>query len=76
MFYRVSASDWAEGPERDANGEWKSWGIEQTVELAKRLRDEGVDLIDTSSGGNWKAQKIPIGPMYQVRPFIQSFFVE
>ncbi|KAF8598334.1 NADH:flavin oxidoreductase/NADH oxidase [Ceratobasidium sp. AG-I] len=66
LFYRVSASDWAEGPERDANGDWRSWGIEQTVELAKRLRDEGVDLVDTSSGGNWKAQKIPIGPMYQV----------
>jgi 2,4-dienoyl-CoA reductase-like NADH-dependent reductase (Old Yellow Enzyme family) len=67
LFFRVSASDWAEGPERDVNGEWKSWGIEQTVELARRLKAEGVDLVDTSSGGNWSAQKIPIGPMYQVR---------
>ncbi|CAE6467531.1 unnamed protein product [Rhizoctonia solani] len=70
LFYRVSASDWAEGPEQDANGEWKSWGIEQTVELAKRLKAEGVDLVDTSSGGNWSAQKIPVGPMYQV-PFAE-----
>ncbi|CUA68386.1 Putative NADPH dehydrogenase C23G7,10c [Rhizoctonia solani] len=70
LFYRVSASDWAEGPEQDATGEWKSWGIEQTVELAKRLKAEGVDLIDTSSGGNWLAQKIAVGPMYQV-PFAE-----
>ncbi|CAE6463736.1 hypothetical protein ACGC1H_005364 [Rhizoctonia solani] len=70
LFYRVSASDWAEGPEQDASGEWKSWGIEQTVELAKRLHAEGVDLVDTSSGGNWQAQKIPVGPMYQV-PFAE-----
>ncbi|CAE7150458.1 unnamed protein product [Rhizoctonia solani] len=73
LFYRVSATDWAEGPEQDASGEWKSWGIEQTVELAKRLKAEGVDLIDTSSGGNWLAQKIPVGPLYQARlvPFAE-----
>ncbi|CAE6449662.1 unnamed protein product [Rhizoctonia solani] len=71
LFYRVSASDWAETPERDANGDWKSWGIEQTIELARRLKEEGVDLVDTSSGGNWSAQKIPVGPMYQV-PFAEN----
>ncbi|CCO32633.1 hypothetical protein BN14_06696 [Rhizoctonia solani AG-1 IB] len=71
LFYRVSASDWAEIPERDANGDWKSWGIEQTIELARRLKEEGVDLVDTSSGGNWSAQKIPVGPMYQV-PFAEN----
>ncbi|CAE6504448.1 unnamed protein product [Rhizoctonia solani] len=70
LFYRVSATDWAEGPEQDESGEWKSWGIEQTVEFAKRLKAEGVDLVDTSSGGNWMAQKIPVGPMYQV-PFAE-----
>lgn len=40
------------------------------MELSKQLRDLGVDLIDTSSGGNWVKQKIPIGPGYQV-PFAE-----
>ena len=68
LFYRLSGSDWAEGPERDeVTGEWRSWGIEQNIELSKRLVKLGVDLVDVSSGGSWKAQKIPVGPMYQVR---------
>ncbi|KAF8713313.1 NADH flavin oxidoreductase, partial [Rhizoctonia solani] len=71
LFYRVSATDWAEVPEQDTNGEWKSWGIKQTIEFARRLHVEGVDLVDTSSGGNWSDQKIPVGPMYQV-PFAES----
>ncbi|KAG9074385.1 hypothetical protein FRC06_010729, partial [Ceratobasidium sp. 370] len=70
LFFRLSATDWAEGPERDENGEWKSWGIEQTVELVKGLKGVGVDVIDTSSGGNWVKQQIPIGPGYQV-PFAE-----
>ncbi|QRV77882.1 NADH:flavin oxidoreductase/NADH oxidase [Ceratobasidium sp. AG-Ba] len=71
LFFRVSATDWAEGPEKDEKtGEWRSWGIEQTVILAKELKKIGVDLIDTSSGGNWVKQKIPIGPGYQV-PFAE-----
>ena len=36
------------------------------TELAARLADRGVDLIDVSSGGNSSAQKIPVGPGYQV----------
>ncbi|ELU42297.1 NADH:flavin oxidoreductase/NADH oxidase [Rhizoctonia solani AG-1 IA] len=71
LFYRVSATDWAEVPEQDTNGEWKSWGIKQTIEFSRRLHVEGVDLVDTSSGGNWSDQKIPVGPMYQV-PFAES----
>jgi len=67
VFVRISAVDWAEGPEKDASGEWKQWGIEQSTILAAELQKvAGIDLIDVSSGGNWSAQKITIGPGYQV----------
>jgi 2,4-dienoyl-CoA reductase-like NADH-dependent reductase (Old Yellow Enzyme family) len=36
------------------------------VELAKLLKQEGVDLVDVSTGGNHPAQQIPVGPGYQV----------
>jgi len=46
---------------------WRQWGIEQSSELARRVVAEaGIDLIDVSSGGLWAAQKIPVGPSYQV----------
>lgn len=61
LLVRLSATDWA------ASG---GWSIEETVELAKALRDEGVDLIDTSSGGTLPAAVIPLGPGYQV-PFAE-----
>jgi 2,4-dienoyl-CoA reductase-like NADH-dependent reductase (Old Yellow Enzyme family) len=57
---RVSATDWAEG----------GWDVDQSVELARRLRDRGVDLVDCSSGGNVPQQQIPLGPGYQV-PFAE-----
>ena len=58
LWVRVSASDWAEG----------GWDIDECVELARWLREDGVDLIDCSSGGNLPHVKIPLGPGYQV-PF-------
>lgn len=66
MFVRVSATDWDERGEKDAQGNWISWGIEQTRWLVNELVKVGVDLIDASSGGNWAAQKIAVGPGYQV----------
>ena len=62
LFVRVSATDWVEG----------GWEIEQTVELARILRGEGVDLIDASSGGAVPVPPgtIPIGPLYQT-PFAE-----
>jgi hypothetical protein len=73
---RLSATDWAEGPEKDANGKWLQWGIEQTVRLTGELKQLGVDLIDISSGGNWAAQKIAVKPGYQVRrPSPAIFFL-
>jgi 2,4-dienoyl-CoA reductase-like NADH-dependent reductase (Old Yellow Enzyme family) len=55
---RLSCSDWVEG----------GWTIEESVELAKRLKTEGVDLIDCSSGGSAASAQIPVGAGYQV-PF-------
>jgi len=60
LFYRVSATDWIDG----------GWTIEETVELARRLRELGVDLIDCSSGGSSPHARIPMGPGYQV-PFAE-----
>jgi len=60
LLVRISATDWAEG----------GWDIDQSVELARRLPSEGVDLIDVSSGGLTPDQKIQIGPGYQT-PFAE-----
>ncbi|RYY20544.1 MAG: NADH:flavin oxidoreductase/NADH oxidase [Chitinophagaceae bacterium] len=56
LFVRISATDWTEG----------GWTIEDSVHLSKMLKNEGVHLIDTSSGGNVPAAKIPNTPGYQV----------
>jgi len=58
LFVRISATDWAEG----------GWNLEQSIELAKALKDLGVDLVDCSSGGMVPRAEIPLGPGYQV-PF-------
>ncbi len=60
LFVRISASDWKDG----------GWDIEQSVELARKLKTLGVDLIDCSSGGNVADVKIPLSPGYQV-PFAE-----
>jgi len=56
VFVRISATDWAE------NG----WDLEQSVELCRRLKGIGLDLIDVSSGGLMPNVRIPFGPGYQV----------
>lgn len=58
LFVRLSVTDWVDG----------GWDLEQSVELARRLRPLGVDLIDCSSGGVVPEARIPAGPGYQV-PF-------
>ncbi|KAI0727803.1 hypothetical protein C8Q72DRAFT_886021 [Fomitopsis betulina] len=68
LFVRLSATDWAVGPEKGEDGLWKQWGIEQTKVFVDELKKIGIDLIDCSSGGNWVDQQIPVGPSYQV-PF-------
>ena len=74
FFVRISATDWADGPEKDDKGNWKQWGIEQSTILVARLKEIGVDLIDCSSGGNWAQQKIIVKPGYQVNLQLLSCF--
>jgi 2,4-dienoyl-CoA reductase-like NADH-dependent reductase (Old Yellow Enzyme family) len=64
VVVRVSATDWVEG----------GWNDDDTVRLAGLLREDGVDLIDTSTGGN-VVTDIPVGPGYQV-PFARRVRVE
>ena len=58
LFVRISATDWM--------GE-QGWDEKDSVELARILKNEEVDLIDCSSGGMVPDVKIPVGPGYQVR---------
>jgi len=53
---RFSATDWT--PD--------GWTIDDSVELARRLTGEGVDLVDCSSGGIAMGIKVPVGAGYQV----------
>jgi 2,4-dienoyl-CoA reductase-like NADH-dependent reductase (Old Yellow Enzyme family) len=52
---RVSATDWVD----------EGWALEDTIELAKRLKEKGCAYIDVSSGGSSPAQEIDVGPGYQ-----------
>jgi 2,4-dienoyl-CoA reductase-like NADH-dependent reductase (Old Yellow Enzyme family) len=60
LAVRLSCTDWVEG----------GWDIDQSVELSRRLKTEGVDLIDCSSAALVPYAKIPVGPGYQV-PFAE-----
>jgi 2,4-dienoyl-CoA reductase-like NADH-dependent reductase (Old Yellow Enzyme family) len=60
LLVRISATDWAEG----------GWDIDQSVGLAKVLKEHKVDLIDVSSGGMTPQQVMPLGPGYQT-PFAE-----
>ncbi len=57
LLVRISATDWTEG----------GWTVEESVRLAQVLNNEGVDLIDASTGGNVPDAKIPVAPGYQVQ---------
>ncbi|HEX3099118.1 MAG TPA: NADH:flavin oxidoreductase/NADH oxidase [Usitatibacter sp.] len=61
VLYRISATDWVDG----------GWDLAQSIELARRLKAIGIDLVDCSSGGNVHHAKIPLGPGYQV-PFAEA----
>ncbi len=56
LLVRISATDWKEG----------GWDIVQSIELCRRFKGLGVDLVDVSSGGAIPGVKIPVGPGYQV----------
>lgn len=56
LTVRISGTDWVEG----------GWTVAESVELARRLKAEGVDLLDCSSGGGVAQANIPLGAGYQV----------
>jgi 2,4-dienoyl-CoA reductase-like NADH-dependent reductase (Old Yellow Enzyme family) len=58
LFVRISSTDWVEG----------GWDLAQSIELSRRLKEIGVDLIDCSSAGMVPHARIPAGPGFQV-PF-------
>lgn len=61
LFARISATDWVED----------GWDLTQSVQLSRRLKERGVDLIDCSSGGLVPDARIPVAPGYQV-PFAEA----
>jgi 2,4-dienoyl-CoA reductase-like NADH-dependent reductase (Old Yellow Enzyme family) len=56
LAVRLSCTDWFEG----------GWTLEESVDLAKKLKQAGVDLIDCSSGGGTPAARVPVGAGFQV----------
>jgi 2,4-dienoyl-CoA reductase-like NADH-dependent reductase (Old Yellow Enzyme family) len=59
LFFRVSAVD----------GKGGQWGLDDTVELARGLRERAVDVVDCSSGGisgDSDMALVPRVPGYQV----------
>jgi 2,4-dienoyl-CoA reductase-like NADH-dependent reductase (Old Yellow Enzyme family) len=70
IFVRISATDWAEtgapGDRSSSQGSEGGWNIDESVQLARLFLDEGVDLVDVSSGGMVPYAQIPSGPGYQV----------
>lgn len=56
LFVRISATDWTEG----------GWTADDSVALATLLAQQGVDLIDCSTGGNVPRAAIPNTAGYQV----------
>jgi 2,4-dienoyl-CoA reductase-like NADH-dependent reductase (Old Yellow Enzyme family) len=61
LFVRISASDWV--PE--------GWTIEESIEISKKMKELGVDIVDVSSGGNVHNAPIKAVPGFQV-PFAEA----
>jgi 2,4-dienoyl-CoA reductase-like NADH-dependent reductase (Old Yellow Enzyme family) len=55
VFVRISATDWVDS----------GWDLDESIKLAIHLKDKGIDLIDTSSGGMVQNAHIPSGSGYQ-----------
>ena len=56
LFVRLSATDWVDD----------GWTVEDSVDLACKLKTEGVDLVDCSSGGVVANVSYAVGAGYQV----------
>jgi 2,4-dienoyl-CoA reductase-like NADH-dependent reductase (Old Yellow Enzyme family) len=60
LSLRISAIEWMEWSDEP------SWDLDQSIKLAKLLPGLGVDILDVSSGGNHKDQRIDVHPNYQL----------
>ncbi|PSK89247.1 NADH:flavin oxidoreductase/NADH oxidase [Taibaiella chishuiensis] len=58
LWVRISATDWVDG----------GWTLEDSIRLSALLKDNGVDLVDVSTGGLVTGVRIPLEPGYQA-PF-------
>ncbi|MGC8875407.1 MAG: oxidoreductase, partial [Chloroflexia bacterium] len=65
LFVRVSATDWHED----------GLQVEDLVQVARWLAEEGVDVIDCSSGGIGPWAPPDVGPGYQI-PFAERIRIE
>ena len=67
LAVRVSATDWLPAGEGIT--------LDETVEIARVLRERGLDLVDVSSAGNTPDSPVEYGRMYQV-PFAERIRYE
>ncbi|HNR02089.1 MAG TPA: NADH:flavin oxidoreductase/NADH oxidase [Anaerolineaceae bacterium] len=56
LTVRISGTEWVKD----------GWSVDDSVTLARLLKEEGVDLIDCSSAGNLASAPVPTEPCYQV----------
>lgn len=61
LWVRISATDWAEG----------GWNLEESIALARILKELKVEVVDISTGGAVSHQMIDTGLNYQV-PFASA----
>ncbi|KAF2450290.1 FMN-linked oxidoreductase, partial [Karstenula rhodostoma CBS 690.94] len=60
LSVRISATDWMQH-----SPETPQFTLDDAIALALLLVDEGVDVLDVSSGGNNVEQVVPAAPSYQ-----------
>jgi anthraniloyl-CoA monooxygenase len=68
LFVRLSATDWFDD-------EGKGFTLDEAVQVAKWLKERGVDVLDVSSAGNVPESKPQYGRMYQA-PFAERIRFE
>ncbi|MCB9878040.1 MAG: bifunctional salicylyl-CoA 5-hydroxylase/oxidoreductase [Planctomycetes bacterium] len=68
LFVRISATDWFDEQQKGTT-------TDESVQLAKWLKELGVDVIDVSTAGNVPESKPQYGRMYQV-PFAERIRFE
>ena len=68
LFVRLSATDWFDE-------EGRGFTVDESVQVARWLKERGCDLIDVSSAGNSPESKPQYGRMYQL-PFAERIRFE